>query len=133
MRCYCFQVGDPQREVAQLNLTELLPVARTSFADGRILKALAQIDVVVTVDTSIAHIAGAAGVPVWLLLGTSPDWRWLLDREDTPWYPSMRLFRQPADGDWAGVIDRVAGELRQWAAERPVQSPSAAPKRAAKA
>ena len=133
VRCYCFQVGDPQREVAQLNLTELLPVARTSFADGRILKALAQIDVVVTVDTSIAHIAGAAGVPVWLLLGTSPDWRWLLDREDTPWYPSMRLFRQPADGDWAGVIDRVAGELRQWAAERPVQSPSAAPKRAAKA
>ncbi len=96
MRCYCFQVGDPQREVAQLNLTKLLPVTRTSFADGRILRALAQIDVVVTVDTSIAHIAGAAGVRVWLFLSTSPDWRWLLDREDTPWYPSMRLFHQPA-------------------------------------
>jgi tetratricopeptide (TPR) repeat protein len=68
-------------------------------------------DLVVTVDTSIAHLAGAMGKPVWILLQFSPDWRWLLDRDDSPWYPSARLFRQPRLGDWAAVIEAVASEL----------------------
>lgn len=70
------------------------------------------LDLVVSVDTSVAHLAGAVGKPVWLLLPYAPDWRWLLGREDTPWYPTARLFRQATPGDWPGVAARVAGALR---------------------
>ena len=69
-------------------------------------------DLVITVDTSIAHLAGAMGKPVWILLPYNPDWRWLLDRNNSPWYPSARLFRQQQIGNWAGVIDQVKNELR---------------------
>lgn len=72
-----------------------------------------QMDLVITVDTSIAHIAGALGKPVWTLLARVADWRWGRDGETTPWYPSMRLFRQDRQGDWAGVVDRVVSALRQ--------------------
>jgi tetratricopeptide (TPR) repeat protein len=70
-----------------------------------------QLDLVITVDTSIAHLAGAMGKTVWLLLPTNPDWRWLLGRDDSPWYPTIRLFRQSSAGDWDGVIRRVADAL----------------------
>ena len=65
-----------------------------------------------TVDTSVANLAGAMGAPTWVLLSTVPDWRYHLERDATPWYPTMRLFRQPADGDWPGVVARVAQALR---------------------
>ena len=68
-------------------------------------------DLVITVDTSVAHLAGALGRPVWILLPFMPDWRWMLDREDSPWYPSARLFRQPHRGDWQSVLDRVKDVL----------------------
>ena len=68
-------------------------------------------DLVVTIDTSVAHLAGAMGKPVWILLPHNPDWRWLLDRHDSPWYPSARLFRQQQIGNWAQVIDQVKSEL----------------------
>jgi Tfp pilus assembly protein PilF len=69
------------------------------------------LDLVITADTAIAHLAGALGVPVWVVLQSVPDWRWLIDRSDSPWYPSMRLFRQLRSGDWPEVFERVANEL----------------------
>jgi tetratricopeptide (TPR) repeat protein len=69
------------------------------------------LDLVISVDTGPVHLAGALGVPVWLALNFSPDFRWLLDRDDSPWYPSFRLFRQPKPGDWAAVFAKIAEEL----------------------
>ena len=74
--------------------------------------ALMEVDLVITVDTMIAHLAGALGRPVWTLLASAPDWRWILDRRDTPWYPSMTLFRQRRPGDWAGVFRDVRKALQ---------------------
>lgn len=74
---------------------------------------IAGLDLVITVDTAVAHLAGAMGKPVWLLLQHSPDWRWFLDRSDSPWYPTMKLFRQTERGNWETPILRVAEELRQ--------------------
>jgi hypothetical protein len=73
--------------------------------------AIEGLDLVITIDTSVAHLAGALGKPVWVLLPLVPDWRWLLGREDSPWYPTMRLFRQSGPEGWGGVVSRVAAEL----------------------
>ena len=78
---------------------------------GDTARAIAQLDLVITVDTSVAHLAGALGKPVWTLLCYSPDWRWMLERNDTPWYPTMRLFRQSQPRDWVGVFNQVAEAL----------------------
>ncbi len=72
-----------------------------------------QLDLVITCDTSIAHLAGGMGKPVWVLLPFAPSWHWMMDREDSPWYPTARLFRQKARGDWAEVISRVAKALEE--------------------
>jgi hypothetical protein len=72
---------------------------------------LENLDLLISVDTSVAHLAGAMGRPVWLLLPFAPDWRWLLNREDSPWYPTMRIFRQEMLGSWDSVIKRMAKEL----------------------
>jgi Tfp pilus assembly protein PilF len=75
------------------------------------VKALADLDLLISVDTSVIHLAGAMGVPVWALIPYSPDWRWMLSGDKSPWYPSMTLFRQDSRGDWAGVFERVRKEL----------------------
>ena len=75
---------------------------------------IAQLDLIVSVDTSVAHLAGALGKPVWNLIQFAPDWRWFARfGERTPWYPTMRLFRQPRRGIWAPVIEQVTVELRK--------------------
>ncbi len=83
--------------------------ALKTFSDTAAL--IEAMDLVVTVDTSVAHLAGALGKPVWILLPFNPDWRWLLKRNDSPWYPSARLFRQPAPGDWDAVLEDVRRAL----------------------
>ena len=76
------------------------------------------LDLVISVDTAVAHLAGAMGKPVWLLNRFDSCWRWFTEREDNPWYPTMRLFRQPRYMDWEPVVQRVADALRQTVAER---------------
>ena len=70
-----------------------------------------ELDLIITVDTLVAHLAGALAKPTWLMLPYNPEWRWMLDREDSPWYPTMRLFRQSKPGDWEGVVNRIVMEL----------------------
>ena len=82
------------------------------FADTA--AALLSMDLLITVDTAVAHLAGALGVPTWVLLPATPDWRWLLEREDSPWYETARLFRQKVRGDWGEVIGRVTAELERY-------------------
>jgi Tfp pilus assembly protein PilF len=82
----------------------------TDFADTAAL--IDQLDLIISIDTAAAQLAGALGKPVWTLLKRIPDWRWLLDRSDSPWYPTMRLFRQQTDGDWQPVISDVAAALQ---------------------
>jgi hypothetical protein len=81
----------------------------TDFTDTAVLCEL--IDVVISVDTSVAHLAGTLGKQTWILLPFSPDWRWLLDRDDSPWYPSVKLYRQERIGDWDSVLERVKEDL----------------------
>jgi ADP-heptose:LPS heptosyltransferase len=71
------------------------------------------LDLVISVDTMTAHLAGALGQNTWTLLPFEPDWRWMRARDDTPWYPTMRLFRQPREGDWSPIIDRLTIELKK--------------------
>ncbi|WP_211443682.1 tetratricopeptide repeat protein [Collimonas humicola] len=106
-----------QKEVRESDLAFLqqnpklrLPAADIDGFDDT-AAIIANLDLVISVDTSIAHLSGALGLPVWILLPWVPDWRWLLDREDSPWYPSARLFRQKQAGDWQNLILRVAESL----------------------
>jgi ADP-heptose:LPS heptosyltransferase len=76
-----------------------------NFADTAAL--VANLDLVIAVDTAVAHLTAALSKPIWMLIPTMPDWRWLLQRDDSPWYPTMRLFRQSTRGDWKDVVERV--------------------------
>ncbi|WP_454808200.1 hypothetical protein [Paraburkholderia fungorum] len=90
------------------------------FADT--LAILQTLDLLITVDTSVAHLAGAAGLPVWVLLPAHSDWRWMLDRADSPWYPSMRLFRQRKLGEWGPVVEEVRQALGAWCDTSAIQA-----------
>jgi ADP-heptose:LPS heptosyltransferase len=74
------------------------------------------LDLIITADTALAHLAGALRARVWLALPFAPDWRWLLNRDDSPWYPTMRLFRQSQRGNWEEVFARITQELTKWRA-----------------
>jgi hypothetical protein len=110
-----------QREYRDADLAALarLPIARIDHALGDFADtaaAIEQLDLVIAVDTAVAHLAGSLGKPLWLLLSDVQDWRWLRDRTDSPWYPSARLFRQPHAGAWDGTVAAVARELTAFAA-----------------
>jgi tetratricopeptide (TPR) repeat protein len=92
------------RAMPQLNVIDHT-AELNDFADTAAL--ISQLDLVITVDTSVAHLSGALGAETWLMLPTAPDWRWLLNRDTSPWYPSMRLFRQTRRRDWSGVADQL--------------------------
>jgi hypothetical protein len=112
---YSVQKGERGEELAQLppavQVQDLAPYLH-DFGDLAVI--LDQLDLVITVDTAVAHMAGALGKPVWVVLSYVPDWRWGLEGESTPWYPTMRLFRQARAGDWAEVMERVAHALGKW-------------------
>ena len=94
---------------ADMRLCDLAPDIR-DFADTAAI--ISHLDLVLTVDTSVAHLAGAMNVPVWTLLPFGADWRWQMDRPDTPWYASMRVFRQAQPGDWNSVISQIICEMK---------------------
>jgi tetratricopeptide (TPR) repeat protein len=101
------QATDP---LAGLRLIDFMDEVN-DFADTAAI--IQNLDLVISVDTAVAHLAGALGKTVWILLPYTPDWRWMLDREDSPWYPTMSLFRQKSPGEWGPVIEKVAEELRR--------------------
>jgi tetratricopeptide (TPR) repeat protein len=100
--------GANQTGMQMMDLTDRLH----DFADTAAL--IAELDLIISVDTAVAHLAGAMGKPVWVLLPEPADWRWLLKREDSPWYPTMRLFRQSRPGEWDEPIERMAQELAKF-------------------
>jgi hypothetical protein len=112
VRFYSLQIDRGSSRGASLEKSNVVDLTGqiTDFADTAAL--MSHLDLIISVDTAAVHLAGAMGRKVWTLLPYIPDWRWGLEREDTPWYPTMRLFRQPAMGDWDAVIQRVADELR---------------------
>ncbi|MDA8430023.1 MAG: tetratricopeptide repeat-containing glycosyltransferase family protein [Geobacteraceae bacterium] len=102
------QVGYPPPGMSLIDLTGQIK----DFADTAAL--IEQLDLVISIDTAVAHLAGALGKPVWLMLPFAPDWRWLLDRSDSPWYPTMEIFRQKQSGDWGDVMLRIDVALEAW-------------------
>ena len=105
---HSFQVGSLD-EMPFPRIIPMGPVIKGSFADTA--HALSAMDLVITVDTSIAHLAGALGLPTFVLVANPPDWRWMMDRDDSPWYPTMRIYRQQEIGNWTPVIERVIADL----------------------
>ncbi|MGD1073611.1 MAG: tetratricopeptide repeat protein [Bryobacteraceae bacterium] len=122
---FSLQVGPAVAQLAepgtQGKIRDLAPEL-TDYAETA--AAISQLDVVITVDTSVAHLAGSLGAPVWVLIPFAPDWRWLLERDDSPWYPGMRLFRQQVAGDWESVMNSVANALRQLLRTAPAAAPA---------
>jgi Flp pilus assembly protein TadD len=106
------QIPLVQTQFSVVDLGSAADVATGPFLDTAAI--VQNLDLVVTSDTALAHLAGGLGVPVWLGLGFAPDWRWLTGRANSPWYPTMRLFRQPAPGDWPSVFRAMAGALTDW-------------------
>ncbi len=104
------QLGAGLHRFDVVDLGDALDGPSSRFMDSAAV--MHSLDLIVTSDSAVAHLAGALGMRVWLALSAAPDWRWMVDRDDTPWYPTMRLFRQTRLGDWADVFGRMAAELR---------------------
>ncbi|MBI5753351.1 MAG: tetratricopeptide repeat protein [Hydrogenophilales bacterium] len=112
-RFYSLQVGKAASDMRDAGVP-LIPLGEDFRDFGDTAAAMSQLDLIITVETAAAHLAGALGKPAWVLLAKVPAWRWLLDRADSPWYPTLRLFRQTQAGDWASVIAALAQALEQY-------------------
>ncbi len=111
---YSLQVGPATREIIQLGLARLIQDLNPQLHDfADTADAISRLDLVITVDTAVAHLAGAMGKPVWIMLPSEADWRWLESRTDSPWYPSARLFRQSWSGNWISVVKAVGKALTE--------------------
>lgn len=117
IKLFSLQKGDGREQIQQLagrmsvtDFTDQMSATNGPFLD--LTAMMSSLDLVISADTSIAHLAAALGRPVWLALNHSSDWRWLRDREDSPWYPTMKIFRQPSAGDWRNVFGRMEDALR---------------------
>ena len=126
---HCVSLQKEIREADEAILTQSPFIQRyggdlTDFADTAAV--ISELDLVITVDTSVAHLAGALGKPVWILLPHVADWRWLQERDDSPWYPSARLFRQRAPGKWLDVIEEVGVALHAFVESSRQQVPQRA-------
>jgi hypothetical protein len=119
LRLFSLQKEIPDRwasgSVTEMNLVDYMEEIE-DFSDTAGI--IMNLDLIISVDTAVAHLAGALGKPVWTLLPFAPDWRWMLNREDSPWYPTMRLFRQPSSNDWESVISKVRNELEKCFTEK---------------
>jgi ADP-heptose:LPS heptosyltransferase len=118
VRFVCLQYGDCAPTLKNIHETIGVEIYQDPEVDpitdlDGFAAQVAAMDLVISIDNSTVHLAGALGKPVWTLLPYAPDWRWMLGRQDSPWYPSMRLFRQAAPGNWESMFDEVAGELRE--------------------
>jgi tetratricopeptide (TPR) repeat protein len=137
VRLISLQKGDGLSELAGaraagMSVTELGPdYDRGDFADTGAL--IENLDLLICCDTAVAHLAGALGRPVWLAVNAVADWRWLLERTDSPWYPSVTVYRQPSRGDWAGLFAKMAGDLERLARGRAAVRVAVKPKRKRKA
>lgn len=110
IQIYSLQKGDAAK---QMNDEEIVDLSKETTNFEETAAIIENLDLIISVDTSIAHLAGALGKPVWTLLTSIPDWRWLLERKDCPWYPTMRLFRQKTKGDWNSLFEEVNEELKK--------------------
>ena len=114
---YSLQKGPAATQAAAAPAGMNLVVLDDRLADFSVTAAaVANLDLVIAVDTAVVHLAGALAKPVWTLLPFCPDWRWMLHRDDSPWYPTMRLFRGTQRNDWPGIMARVKTALAAWAA-----------------
>jgi ADP-heptose:LPS heptosyltransferase len=116
VQLYSIQVGEGREQFSTFSqanrVIDLADRIETLHDTAAILQNL---DLLICCDSAVAHLAGAMGRPVWIALPFSPDWRWLLEREDSPWYPTMRLFRQQQPGDWTELFERIAEALHNLA------------------
>ena len=126
--CYFInlQYGDVKEELEQFHLQTNLMIYQDDKIDSLrnlddFAAQISALDLIISMSNTTVHMAGALGKQVWTLLPYIPDWRWMLDREDTPWYPSMRLFRQNETGDWSGVFSQVRSELEQYMVDNAVE------------
>jgi Flp pilus assembly protein TadD len=130
---FSLQVGPAAAQLAEPGIKDKIRDLAPQLTDyAETAAAISQLDLLITADTSVAHLAGSLGTAVWMLIPFAPDWRWLLERDDSPWYPGMRLFRQQVAGDWESVMHAVANALLQFASAVPASAPAvrSAPKQA---
>jgi tetratricopeptide (TPR) repeat protein/glycosyltransferase involved in cell wall biosynthesis len=118
VKFYSLQKGDAVKQIYERGDDKVIDLDVMMDSMDTTAAAIERLDLVISVDTSIAHLSAAMGKPTWVMLPFLPDWRWMLEREDSPWYPSVRLFRQTQEKDWSGVINKISVELKKFYEEK---------------